>query len=79
MLNGLHALNVGQRNAEFVLDYLSVARIRILARDLNDSHPRKVVFFPRSGRVMVRKLNTSAAVIECEQQYAMTLGTIKSV
>ena len=74
VLAGLQALNVGERNAEFVLGYLSAGRIRLLAQDLNDSHPRKVMFFPRSGRVLVRRLHSSAAsVIASEKHYAMAL------
>ncbi len=60
VLAGMQALNVGERNAAFVLDYLAAGGIRVLAQDLNDSHPRKVVFFPRTGRVLVRKLDRSA-------------------
>ena len=73
VLTGLQALNVGERNAEFVLSYLTTGRIRLLAQDLNDSHPRKVVFFPRSGRVLVRKLHNSSSVAACEKNYAMVL------
>ena len=75
VLTGLNALNVGERNAEFVLDYLAAGRIRVLAQDLNESHPRKVMFFPHSGRVLVRKLDRSAdAVLAGENQYAALLS-----
>lgn len=78
VLPGMHALNVGERNAEFVLEYLDQVRIRVLAQDLNDSHPRKLVFFPSSGRAMVRKLDCAiASVIECEKKYALGLKALK--
>lgn len=35
-----------ERNAAFVLDYLATHRMRVLDQDLNDSHPRIVVFSP---------------------------------
>ena len=63
VLNGLLALNVGERNAAFVLDYLARGGIRLLAQDLNQSHPRKIVYFPRTGRVLVRKLDSAIAAV----------------
>lgn len=59
VLSGLQAMNVGSRNADFVRDYLRVEKIRLVAEDLNDIHPRKVVYFPLSGRVLVKKLESS--------------------
>jgi len=47
---------IGTRNARFVLDYLAAERIPLLAQDLGDIHPRKIAFFPQTGRALVRKL-----------------------
>ncbi|WP_018409937.1 chemoreceptor glutamine deamidase CheD [Methyloversatilis thermotolerans] len=47
---------VGERNAQFVLDYLSREGIPVLAQDLLDVHARKVYFFPQGGRVLMKKL-----------------------
>lgn len=56
VLRGFTAMNVGERNAEFVMNYLRTEHIRVVAEDLNDVHPRKVYFFPRSGKVLVKRL-----------------------
>jgi chemotaxis protein CheD len=56
VLRGFSAMNVGERNASFVIDFLKTERIPVLAQDLNDIYPRKVYFFPRTGRVLVKKL-----------------------
>ena len=56
VLRGFTAMNVGERNAAFVMNFLKTERIPVLAEDLNDIHPRKVYFFPRTGKVMVKKL-----------------------
>lgn len=56
VLSGFTSMNVGERNADFVREYLRVENIHLLAEDLYDIHPRKVYFFPRSGRVLVKKL-----------------------
>jgi len=51
-------LNVGDQNGEFVLDFLREERIPVVARDLYDVWPRKVYFFPRTGKVLVKKLRS---------------------
>lgn len=57
VLASLSSSNVGIRNAEFVLEYLKTEKIPVVAKDLLDSYPRKVYFFPQSGRVLVKKLH----------------------
>jgi chemotaxis protein CheD len=49
-------MNVGQRNTEFVMDYLHTERITVVSKDVLDIYPRKVVFFPTTGKAMVKKL-----------------------
>jgi chemotaxis protein CheD len=57
VMASLSSSNVGARNAEFVLDFLKTEKIPIVAKDLLDSYPRKVYYFPHSGRVLVKKLH----------------------
>ena len=56
VLRGFTAINVGERNADFVMSFLKTEKIRVVAQDLNDVWPRKVYFFPRTGKVLVKKL-----------------------
>jgi chemotaxis protein CheD len=56
VLRGFTAMNVGERNAAFVTSFLKTEKIPVLAEDLNDVYPRKVYFFPRTGKVLVKKL-----------------------
>ena len=49
-------LNVGERNARFVRDYLATERIPVVSEDVLDIYPRKVVFFPVTGQAMVKRL-----------------------
>ena len=56
VLRGFTAINVGERNSAFVMNYLKMEKIRVMAEDLNDVYPRKVYFFPRTGKVLVKKL-----------------------
>lgn len=77
VLRGFTAINVGERNAKFVLDYLRAERMRVIAEDLNDIYPRKVYFFPRTGKVLVKKLKVehNDTLRKREQDYASRLKT----
>jgi chemotaxis protein CheD len=48
--------DVGNRNIAFVRRYLCDANLPTRSEDLGGTHPRKVMFFPSSGRVLVRKM-----------------------
>ena len=56
VMHNFTSMNVGERNTAFVQQYLQTERIAVLASDVLDIHPRKVCFFPVSGRAMVRRL-----------------------
>lgn len=56
VLKGFTSNPVGTRNAEFVRAYLAAEQIPVVAEDLCGIHPRKVWFFPQTGRVMVNRL-----------------------
>jgi len=58
VLEGMEALNVGQQNGAFVLEFLREEGIPVVAQDLYDISPRKVYFFPASGKVLVKRLGT---------------------
>ena len=47
---------MGERNTNFVLNYLHTERIPIVSEDVLDIYPRKVVFFPVTGKAMVKRL-----------------------
>jgi chemotaxis protein CheD len=71
VIQGMTQLAVGQQNVEFVERFLAQERIPIVSKDVLDVCPRKVCFFPRSGRAMVRKLApaTARSVIGEESSY----------
>jgi chemotaxis protein CheD len=56
VLRGFTVANVGERNAEFVLQFLKTEKIALAAQDLLDIYPRKVYYFPNTGLVRVKKL-----------------------
>lgn len=71
VLAGMKFGNVGERNCEFVLQYLQDEGIPVVAADLGDVVPRRVHYFPRDGRVFVRRLPIAEreAVRDEEVQY----------
>jgi chemotaxis protein CheD len=56
VLANMTMLNIGERNADFVLRYLQLEHVRIAAQDLRGDLPRRINYFPATGRVTVRKL-----------------------
>jgi chemotaxis protein CheD len=56
VISGMTSLNVGERNTQFVLDYLHTERIAVVSKDVLDIYPRKVCFLPASGKAMVKRL-----------------------
>lgn len=49
--------DIGEKNAAFALGYLDERGIPVVASDLGDCCPRKLVFFPSTGQVFVKRLN----------------------
>lgn len=56
VLSAMQQMNIGERNGQFVLNYLRTEGIPVKAQDLGDVHARRINYFPRDGRVMVRKM-----------------------
>lgn len=56
VMAGFTTMNVGERNTKFVLDYLATERIPVVSQDVLDIHPRKVCFFPVTGKALVKRL-----------------------
>lgn len=48
--------DIGDKNASFALGYLEERGIQVIAQDLGATCPRKIVFFPTTGRVLVKRL-----------------------
>ncbi|MBV1777008.1 chemoreceptor glutamine deamidase CheD [Burkholderiaceae bacterium DAT-1] len=76
VLRGFTVSNIGERNADFVHQYLDAERIPILAEDLNDIYPRKVYYFPKTGRVLIKKLKSvhNDTIVQREREYGTRLS-----
>jgi len=49
-------MDVGQKNIDFVLEYMAEEGFYIASQDLGDVYPRKVNYFPKTGKVKMKKL-----------------------
>jgi chemotaxis protein CheD len=77
VLRSFTTTNVGDRNAAFVKKFLKDERIRVTGEDLLDIYPRKVYYFPKTGKVLVKKLKqlNNYTLVKREQAYASKLKT----
>lgn len=69
--------DVGRRNIEFIRHYLEVEGLPLTAEDLGDIYPRKVLYYPITGVMRVKKLRRlhNDTVIRREQAYRAELET----
>lgn len=67
--------DVGRRNIDFILDYIHVESLNVIAKDLGDIYPRKVVFHPTSGKVKVKKIRSlhNETIAQRENEYMSKL------
>ena len=63
--------DVGQKNIDFALAYLDQEEIVIESSDIGDIYPRKVIFEPYSGRVLIKRLDNlhNDTIIRRESNY----------
>jgi chemotaxis protein CheD len=68
VMKNFTTITVGSRNAEFVLKFLKTEGIRVASQDLLDVHPRRVAFFPASGRALCKHLKQADSTLIAEEQ-----------
>ena len=73
--------DVGFKNIEFIRKYVLTENLSVVSEDLGDVYPRKVIFFPASGKAMVKKLMTvhNRTLYDRERKYMddLTKGPVK--
>lgn len=71
------ATPVGTRNAAFVESYLAAEGLTAVASHLRGSYPRRVHYFPVTGKVMMRELRRTddQIVLDTETSYLTKLST----
>jgi chemotaxis protein CheD len=79
VMAGFSSMNVGERNTKFVLDYLATERIPVVSQDVLDIHPRKVCFFPASGKALVKRLaHAHPETLVVEERKGSVVAVVRS-
>jgi chemotaxis protein CheD len=79
VIPGMTQLNIGQRNADFVLQYLREQDVPVVAQDLGGTLPRRICYFPGSGRVAVRRLRREEDLLQVQQDEQHLIGLVALV
>jgi chemotaxis protein CheD len=63
--------DVGMKNIDFILDYIDTEGLPLLSQDLGDIYPRKIIYFPRTGKVGMKKIDHlhNDTIVQRERQY----------
>ena len=66
---------IGEKNIEFVLEYLAIEGFKVSAQDLGGNHPRKIVFHPSTGKVLLKRIESlhNDTVLQRERKYMADL------
>ena len=66
--------DVGKRNVEFAREYLLREGLRITSEDVGDTYPRKLLYFPATGRVLMKKMPVRKDnIVQREMEYQRSL------
>jgi len=67
--------NIGKRNIEFVMQYIETEGLLTVVKDLGGDLPRKVVYLPRTGQLLVKKLRNmhNRTILTREENYRENL------
>ena len=78
VLSGFTSNNIGESNARFVTEYLRAEGITIAANDMLGMFPRKIYYFPATGRVLVKKLKDihNQTILDRESAYNTRLRSV---
>ncbi len=63
--------DIGKRNIDFVRSYLLAEQLKIIAEDVAQRFPRKVNYYPATGKVRVKKLRAlyNDEIAQAEKQF----------
>lgn len=72
-------IDIGARNAEWVLGFLKTEGLAPVKTDLGDVCPRKVYYFTDSGRVLMKKIERlkNQTIVARESDYASKIQAVE--
>lgn len=69
--------DIGQKNIQFVLEYIHNENLFLVNQDVGDIYPRKIIYFPFSGVVKVKKMPLMEAenIVQEEESYLQKISS----
>ena len=56
VLSSMSSIDVGEQNIAFIKGYVELEKLTVVTEDVGDIYPRKILYFPQTGRVLMKKL-----------------------
>ncbi|VAX13912.1 Chemotaxis protein CheD [hydrothermal vent metagenome] len=71
VIKNMSTMDIGKRNINFVNEYIKTEGLALLSEDVGDIYPRKVMYFPATGKVKLKKLRNmhNNTIVEREMHY----------
>jgi len=69
--------DIGGKNIEFVKSYIATEGLKLVSEDVGETCPRKILYFPLTGKVLVKRLQSlhNGTVIERERSYMKNINS----
>jgi chemotaxis protein CheD len=67
-----NSARIGSKNAKFIRDFLRREGLRITSEDLEGDHPRRIHYYPATGKVMMRLLRRKEDLVVVEEEARYT-------
>ncbi len=73
--------DIGQKNINFVLEYIDTEALRLVSQDLGDIYPRKVNYYPKTGKVRMKKIKDlhNETIARREKEYRIDIKDVPVV
>ncbi len=71
VLQAMQLIDIGQKNIDFIKDYIWTEGLTIAAEDVGGIYPRKVQYLPATGKMRIKKLRAmhNDTIIKREMEY----------
>lgn len=70
--------DVGLKNISFIMEYVDAEGLNLLGHDLGDIYPRKVNFYPKTGRARMKKIQDlhNETLVTREKSYRQSIKDV---
>lgn len=65
--------DVGRTNIDFITRYLQGEKLKVTAQDVGGTQARKIIFFPDTGKILLKKLAVTQGITNQDRDMVETL------